>query len=132
MADVTSKDIVHEPGVVPLAAGMLRVAGSVAELAPAVATTAPDPVHVVDALGVAAITRFAGRLSTSAAPSDAAVLFALVSVIVTVETPFAAIEFGANDFASVGATALTVRLAEAGDALFPLDVVSAPAAMVLV
>jgi hypothetical protein len=62
----------------------------------------------------------------------AAVLFGLESVIVRVEVPPAAMVAGAKPFATLGATAFTVRLAVAGLALLPFEVCSAPAAMVFV
>jgi len=90
IADGTSTVTVHVPAVAPLPAGIERVAGSVTVPEPAVATTAPAPEQVVAALVGEAMTRPAGSVSTSAAVRFAAVVFALESVIVSVEAVFGA------------------------------------------
>jgi hypothetical protein len=111
---------------------MLRVAGSVTVEPPELAVTAPLPEQLVEALvGLATISP-EGNVSVSAAVRFAAVMFGFVSVIVIVEATFAATETGEKDFASVGVTVLTVRIALAGLALLPFEVCSAPAPMVFV
>src|SRR5437763_1474812 len=109
---------------------MERVVGSETVLVPALALTAPEPAHVVDAFGVAAITTPEGSVSMSAAASVAAVVFGLVSVMVSVDPAPGAMAAGAKDFATVGAAVLTVSVAFAAAALLPFDVCSAPDAMV--
>ncbi len=123
---------VQVPAVAPLPAGIARVAGSVIVDPPGAAATAPVPAHVVEALGVAAIARPAGSVSTSGALSDAAPVLPLESVRVIVEVAPAPIDVGANDLAIVGAAAVTTRSALAGAALDPLEVCSAFAAMAFV
>src|SRR4051812_42815462 len=98
---------------------MERVTGSVRAPPPAIAPTAPEPAHVVEAFGVAAIVMPDGSVSTSAAENVAAVVLALVSVIVTVDAPFAAMVLGSKTLETVGATAFTARVALAAAALFP-------------
>src|SRR5204863_293297 len=128
---VTSTVTVHEPAVTPVPAGMLRVAGSVMAEPPAAAPTAPAPPQLVVAFGVAAITTPAGSVSVSVAVSAAADVLLLVSVIVSVDVPPAAIVAGAKALATVGAAAFTVRFALAAAALLPLPVCRALAAIVL-
>src|SRR5206468_6961976 len=104
---------------------MERVAGSVMAAAPALAATAPPPAHVVEAFGVGATRTPEGNVSTSAAERLAAAMFVLVSVMVSVDVPLAAMVPGAKSFATVGATAFTLSVALAAAALLPLDVCSA-------
>jgi hypothetical protein len=63
----------------------------------------------------------------------AAVAFALINFIVTVETPSTAILAGLNDLLSVGGTVAgrTTTVATAGPALLPWLVCNAPAGRVL-
>ena len=117
---------------VQLPVGIERVAGRVTEPDPATAVGAPAPEHVVEAFGVAAITTPAGSVSVNAAVRFAAEVLALLSVIVNVDTPLAAMVLGANALATVGVTVVTVRFAVAAAALLPLEVCSALAAIVLV
>ncbi len=124
-AEVTSTLTVQLP------VGIERVAGNVMVPVPAAATTAPAPAHVVEAFGVAATTTPAGSVSVNAAVRLAAEVFALLSVMVNVDTPLAAIVLGANALAIVGVTVVTVRFAVAATALLPLEVCSALAAIVL-
>lgn len=70
-----------------------------------------------------------GKSSVSAAVSAAAVVLALLSVMVSVDTPPAVRLAGLNDLLSVGGTTgVTVRVATAGEALLPVLVLRAPAA----
>jgi hypothetical protein len=121
---------VQVPGAEPLPAGIERGTFSVTLFA--VIDTAPAPLQVLAAFGTAAIVTPAGKVSVSAAERLAADVLALVSVIVRVDVPPAAIGLGEKPFASVGAAVFTVRLALAAAALLPWLVCSAPAAMVLV
>src|SRR4051794_9902092 len=109
---------------------MERVVGSETVFVPALALTGPEPAHVVDAFGAAAITTPEGSVSTSAAVRVAADAFGFVSVMVSVEVPLAAMVDGTKASARPGGAALTVSVALAAAALLPLDVCSAPAAMV--
>src|SRR5206468_2634887 len=101
---------VQVPGVEPLPAGIERVAGRVIVLAPAAATTAPAPEHVVLAFGVAATTTPEGSASASAAESVATEVFALPSVSVSVEIAFGAMAAGVKLFARVGAAGFTTSV----------------------
>ena len=96
-ADVTSTVKVQLP-----LAGIERPAGNVTEEAPATATGAPTPPQVVTALGAAAITTPAGKLSASGDVSVATATPVLFNVTVSVETPLTLILFGAKALAIVG------------------------------
>ena len=76
-------------------------------------------------------TRPLGNVSISGAVRSATVLLALLNVMVRVETPPALIVAGVKVLPSVGGErpveALTVKVATAGAALFPLLVCNAPA-----
>src|SRR3954469_1988413 len=111
MGEVTSTLTVQVPAVAPLPAGMDRVVGSEIVFVPALALTAPEPAHVVEAFGVGAITTPEGSVSTSAAESVAADAFGFVSVMVSVEVPLAAMVDGTKPFARLGVAALTVSVA---------------------
>ena len=85
-------------------AGIERPAGKVTDEPPASATGAPTPPQVVAALGAAAITTPAGKLSVSAVVSVATVALALFNVTVSVDTAPALMLVGANALEIVGAT----------------------------
>lgn len=73
-----------------------------------------------------------GRLSASEAVRAAAVLLVLLRVRMRVEVPPAVMVDGLKDLLSDGATmGVTVRVATAGEALLPSDVLRAPAVMEL-
>ena len=74
--------------------------------------------------GAAVFTRLAGYVSVNAAPVIAVALL-LVSVIVSTDTAFGAIGFGANALATAGC-ARTVKVAVAALAVPALVVVTAP------
>src|SRR5438128_11555664 len=100
-------------------------------LPPPLAAVTVPPAHVVAPDADAALTRFAGYVSVSAAPVTA-VAFGLVSVIVSTLVSFVPIELGVNAFATVS-PARTLSVALAAAVLTPaFVVVSPPAASVLV
>src|SRR5258707_45392 len=107
------------------------VAPEGATLGPPLAAVTVPPTHVVALEAGGAFTRFTGYGSVNAAPVTA-VVFGLVSVIVSTEVSLVPIEAGVKLFATESAVATTsVSLAAA--VLEPaLVVVSAPAPMVLV
>jgi len=75
-----------------------------------------------------------GKVSVKGVLKLAAVLFGLVKVIVKVEVPPALMVAGLKALPSVGVTTttlLTVNVATAGAALFPLLVIKSPTASVL-
>ena len=123
---VTLAVIVQEPGAPP---GIVAPDAYVTVLPPATPLFAPvqEPPNVA----LARVTP-AGKVSTSAALKVAAVALLLLRVIVRTLDPPAAIVVGAKALATVGALAVTVRLAVAAAALLPLLVCNAPAAIVLV
>jgi hypothetical protein len=104
---------------------------NVSDPAPATAVI-EAPAHVDDAAGGLARVIAAGKLSVKEAPVKLTA-FALLSLIVSVETPPPGIGEGENDFVPVGpATAVTERVALAGVPLLsPSFVTSAPAGIVL-
>ncbi len=111
----------HDPfaGIVP----PVRVTDEASDV------TAPPQVVV----GVPDTVMPLGKASVSGAVSGATLEFGLLSVIVSVEVAPASIVAGLNALPSSGATpvaleALTVSVANAGPALFPLLVCNAPAA----
>jgi len=123
---VTFAVMVHEPGAPP---GIVAPDAYVTVTPPAT----PDlvPVQVPPKVAFASVTP-AGNVSTKAALKVAAVALLLVSVIVSTLVPPAAMLAGANAFATVGALAVTVNVADAAAALLPKLVCNAPAAIVLV
>jgi len=90
------------------------------------------PTQVVLALGVGAITRPLGNVSTSGAVRVSGMLLVLLNVIVMVETPPLFTLDGLKDFLSVGAASgVTSNSALALVALLPLVVCNAPTGRVL-
>ena len=124
---VTLAVIVQVPGAPP---GIVAPEAYVTVVPPATPLTEAT-VQVPPNVALASVTP-AGNVSTSAAPSVAAVALLFESVIVRTLVPPDTIDAGAKDLATVGALAVTVKLAVAAAALLPLLVCNAPAAMVLV
>ena len=106
-------------------AGIVRPAGKVTVDPPALATGAPTPPQVVLALGVAATTTPAGKVSVSGAVSVATATPGLFKVTVSVETPFTLMLAGAKALASVGNTGGT-NAAQVGTASTDASVVTVP------
>jgi hypothetical protein len=111
-----------------LLAGIEPPANATFEL-PATAVSVPPQV----VLAPPETNKPAGKVSTNGAESVAALLLGFFKVMVRADTPPSATIDGLKDLLSVGveATAVTVKVAEAGAVLLPLLVFSAPAGMVL-
>ena len=124
---ITSTVIVHMPATPPTLPGIDRVMGKVTVVPPAIAATAPVPLHVVPAFGTGAITNPVGNVSVSGAVKVAALMFGLDSVIVRVETAPtpASMVAGLKALPSVGGppggtSGTTVNVALAAAPLMPL------------
>ena len=110
----------------PLPAGIDRVVGKVTVEPPAIAATAPVPLQVVLAFGVAAIVIPTGKASVSGAVKVATLMLGLDSVMVRVDTlPAPALMLaGLKALPSLGATELVAPHTEALTTL--LSSVTAP------
>jgi hypothetical protein len=119
--------------------GTVRVQEPFAGIDPPVKVTVEPPTVAVvvpphEVVAAPETNTPAGKVSVSGAVIVSAVPPALLSVMVRVEVPPAAIVAGPNALLSVGAIAagvLTVKVATAGAALLPLLVSNAPAAIEL-
>jgi hypothetical protein len=127
---LTSTLMTQVPGVPRAgAAGMSALGLSVTLLAPATAVTPVPPVQVVDAFGVAAMTRLLGKVSTSAALKLAGVKLLFDTVIVRVLVPPTAMVDGAKPLITVGA--LVVLVLRMAWALVPVAVTGVPPLVVV-
>jgi hypothetical protein len=127
VAAVTSTAMVQDPEGIVLAEAKVTVDP------PLAAVTAPP--HVVVALGTAATSMPLGKVSVNVAVRPMAAALELLTVMVSLETPPAAIFTGLNALVTVGGAApgpTAARGAVAGAALFPPLVCRVPAAIVLV
>ena len=96
----------------------------------------PLPEQVVEALGIAAMTKPLGKVSTNGLDKLAFERLALVNVTVSLEMPLTIMVDGSKALLRVGGVedirGITVKVATAGAVLLPLLVTKAPASNVLV